>query len=214
MVFSESRFSALPVVGIMRNMDRTDVLAVLPLYIGAGFTTVEITLNSGDALATLREAVKQFGDVLQIGAGTVLNVHDMEQAYEAGARFMVTPVVCEAVINKCVAAGIPVFPGAFSPTEIVKAWDLGACMVKVFPAASLGTAYFKNILAPLSHIRLLATGGVDRHNMKAFLEAGASGLGIGNSLFDKTYIGNKDWPGLGLHFKNVAHEVKACLNRT
>src|SRR5690606_18081736 len=103
-------------------------------------------------------------------------------ALDAGAQFVVTPITDEEVISACVERDIPIFPGAYTPTEIYKAWSLGASMVKVFPASKLGPDYIKEVLAPLQQIHLMPTGGVGLENMEAFYKAGAKGFGIGSQL--------------------------------
>jgi 2-dehydro-3-deoxyphosphogluconate aldolase/(4S)-4-hydroxy-2-oxoglutarate aldolase len=104
---------------------------------------------------------------------------------------------------------VPVFPGAFTPTEIYEAWSLGASMVKVFPATSLGPGYIKDLKAPLSQIKLLPTGGVTLSNLADFFGAGADGVGIGSQLFDKRLIQDKNWTGLKAHFQEFATKLPA-----
>jgi len=111
------------------------------------------------------------------------------------------------VIKSCVKKGVPIFPGAFTPTEIYNAWTLGATMVKIYPATSLGPDYIKDLKAPMNQLKLLPTGGVGLENMNAFLKAGANGLGIGGQLFDKKLIQNKDWAGLKAHFQQFVHKL-------
>ena len=117
--------------------------------------------------------------------------------------FIVTPVINEEVIQSCVSQGIPIFPGAFTPTEIYKAWSLGASAVKVFPATQLGVTYIKDVSAPLNDIKLLPTGGVSKTNIKSFFEAGAYGVGMGSSLFDKQLISDQNYTALKEHFKSI-----------
>jgi 2-dehydro-3-deoxyphosphogluconate aldolase/(4S)-4-hydroxy-2-oxoglutarate aldolase len=128
-----------------------------------------------------------------IGAGTVLNLELLEKALAAGAAFTVTPVVNVDVIAECVRRKIPVFPGAYSPTEILRAWELGATMVKVFPAETLGPSYIKAIKAPLPQMKLMPTGGVDLKTLAAYKKAGADGFGVGGPLFDRARVEAGDW---------------------
>ena len=153
----------------------------------AEFGTLEITMNttgSTDMISSIREEFPG----LNVGAGTVCNKQDLKQALWAGAQFIVTPILDEAVIKDAVSQGVPIFPGAFSPTEIYRAWSLGASAVKVFPASQFGVNYIKEVRGPLDDIKLLPTGGVSLENIRSFFEAGAFGVGMGSSLFKKELV--------------------------
>ena len=184
-----------------------DIIQILPRYQQAGFTTVEITMNTPDAESIIQYASKEHGDTLNIGAGTVCTLDDYETARSAGSQFIVTPIMDEKVITRSVKEQMPIFPGAYTPTEIYKAWALGATMVKVFPAVALGASYVKELGGPLKQIKLLPTGGINMDNSVEFLNAGASGLGIGSELFDKKMIRDKDWKGLSTHFKKFKDRI-------
>jgi 2-dehydro-3-deoxyphosphogluconate aldolase/(4S)-4-hydroxy-2-oxoglutarate aldolase len=198
--FSEALFQKAPVVGIIRNVSLEDVKQILPIFREAGLTTVEITMNTAGATEMIRYAVENESEGLNIGAGTVCTKDDLEAALEAGAQFIVTPVISKKVIKSCVKKNVPIFPGAFTPTEIYNAWTLGATMVKIYPATSLGPEYIRDLKAPMNQLKLLPTGGVSLENMSAFMRAGADGLGIGGQLFDKKMIREKDWDALKNHF--------------
>jgi 2-dehydro-3-deoxyphosphogluconate aldolase/(4S)-4-hydroxy-2-oxoglutarate aldolase len=208
-LFSWDLFKKAPIIGIVRNLAAEDVIKILPVYRNAGLTTIEITMNTPGAEDLIRYAVAQEQTGLNIGAGTVCTESELERALAAGAQFIVTPILNENVIRTCVARGIPIFPGAFTPSEIYKAWSLGASMVKVFPAASLGYSYLKEVKGPLNQIRLVPTGGVSLANMTDFLKAGADGLGIGGQLFDNKLIQQKDWGGLQHHFRQFVDQLAA-----
>lgn len=194
--FSWDLFHTLPVIGIIRGISRDKLEHVLPIYHAAGFTNVEITLNTPDALSIIQWLSETFGEKMNVGAGTVCTLEDLDKAVKAGARFIVSPIMNEDLIKACVVSNIPVFPGAFSPTEIYYAWEAGASMVKVFPATPGGVEYIKQIKGPLDHIKLLPTGGVTRDNLAEFLKAGADGFGIGGEIFDKKLIMNNQWAQL------------------
>ncbi|NJB85958.1 2-dehydro-3-deoxyphosphogluconate aldolase/(4S)-4-hydroxy-2-oxoglutarate aldolase [Lewinella marina] len=196
------RFHAAPVVGIARGYATDTVLRIGEAYAAAGLTTLEITINSPDPTASIARLREQ-QPTLNVGAGTVCTEADLDRALDAGAMFIVTPVLAEAVISRCVAAGVPVFPGAYTPTEIYRAWTLGAPAVKVFPAGQLGVQYLKDVLGPLNEVKLLPTGGVDLGNIQSFLAAGAVGVGMGSSLLDKALIAAGDFRGLEAHFSSV-----------
>jgi 2-dehydro-3-deoxyphosphogluconate aldolase/(4S)-4-hydroxy-2-oxoglutarate aldolase len=117
-MFSWIKFEKVPIVGIIRNISSDAFERILPLYAQVGFTTIEVTMNTLGAESMIRKAKAVFGDSINIGAGTVCNLSDLQKALDAGADFIVTPIVVADVILKCVANDVPVFPGAFSPTEI------------------------------------------------------------------------------------------------
>jgi 2-dehydro-3-deoxyphosphogluconate aldolase/(4S)-4-hydroxy-2-oxoglutarate aldolase len=205
--FSWELFKKAPIVGIVRNLSMEEVKEILPLYRTAGLTTIEITMNTPGAAEIIRYARSNEYEGLNIGAGTVCTKGDLEEALEAGAQFIVTPILDKKVIKACVKQKVPVFPGAYTPSEIYKAWSLGADVVKVFPATVLGPEYIKDILGPLDQLKLMPTGGVSLENMNEFLKAGSVGLGIGGQLFDKSLIQEKNWDGLLEHFRRFADKL-------
>jgi len=207
--FSWQEFSKVPVVGIIRNLSIDEIAKILPVYHAAGLTTIEITMNTPFAADIIHSGIKQYKGKLNVGAGTVCSVEDLKLALEAGAQFIVTPILNPEVVRLCVKSKIPVFPGAYTPTEIYQAWELGADMVKVYPATALGPDYIRDVKSPLNKIKLMPTGGISLGNIEAFMKAGADGLGIGGQLFDKQFIKNQDWDGLLEHFKQY---VKYFLN--
>jgi len=207
--FSWNGFSKVPIVGIIRNLSFDTIEKILPIYLSAGLTTIEITMNTQAAEEIIRFAADKYKGQLNVGAGTVCNTDELDLAIRAGSQFIVTPILDPDVVRACVSKNIPVFPGAYTPTEIYQAWKLGASMVKVYPATSLGPEYIKDVKAPLNKIKLMPTGGINLGNIEAFMKAGADGLGIGGQLFDKQLIKNQDWDGLLDHFKQY---VKYFLN--
>lgn len=213
-VFSWELFNQAPLVGIVRNLSMAEMGPMLPLYREVGLTTIEITMNTPQADALIRYALDEHPVGLNIGAGTVCTMVDLEKALSAGAQFIVTPILDEPVIRACVERGVPIFPGAFTPSEIYKAWSLGASLVKVFPVTSLGPAYINDLKGPLGQIKLLPTGGVTLDNMAEFLEAGANGVGLGSQLFDKTLIRQKNWTGLRARFREFADQLATALPTT
>jgi 2-dehydro-3-deoxyphosphogluconate aldolase / (4S)-4-hydroxy-2-oxoglutarate aldolase len=151
------------------------------LYAG-GIRAMEITLNTDGAPRMIKDALREWGDRMWIGAGTVTGLKQAEAALEAGARYWVTPNVNKEVIRLGVKEGVPVFSGAMTSTEAVEAYEAGSPMVKIFPCGSLGPGYIKELQGPLSHIPMLAVGGITVENAAAFRKAGAAALGIGGSL--------------------------------
>ena len=205
--FSWELFQKVPIVGIVRNVSLEDLIQILPIFREAGLTTIEITMNTPGAEEMISYSLEKESDGLNIGAGTVCTKEDLSLALDAGAQFIVTPIINKKVIKSCVKKGVPVFPGAFTPTEIYNAWTLGADMVKIYPATSLGPEYIKDLKAPMNQLKLLPTGGVSLDNMSDFIKAGANGLGIGGQLFDKKLIQEKNWEGLKVHFQQFVNKL-------
>ena len=207
--FSWNGFSKVPIVGIIRNLSFDTIEKILPIYLSAGLTTIEITMNTQAAAEIIRFAADKYKGQLNVGAGTVCNTDELDLAIKAGSQFIVTPILDPDVVQACVSKNIPVFPGAYTPTEIYQAWKLGASMVKVYPATSLGPEYIKDVKAPLNKIKLMPTGGINLDNIQTFIKAGADGLGIGSQLFDKTLIKDENWDGLELHFKQYVSKLNS-----
>ena len=207
-IFSWELFDKMPVVGIIRNLTVADINFVLPIYKQAGFTTIEITLNTPEALSVISSLALEYKGELNVGAGTVCTMDDLTAAITAGANFIVTPIFKAEVVKKCVSMGVPIFPGAFSPTEIYEAWELGASMVKLYPASVVGSEYISAVLAPLNKIKLMPTGGIHLSNMLAFMKAGATSLGIGSELFDKKIIQKRDSEAMLNHFTLFAQQMQ------
>ena len=207
-IFSWDLFNKMPIVGIIRGLSVAEIDFVLPIYKEAGFTTIEITLNTPEALSVIGSLANQYNGALNVGAGTVGTLDDLVAAVNAGANFIVTPIFKSEVVKKCVSMEVPIFPGAFSPTEIYEAWELGASMVKLYPASVVGPAYVSAVLAPLNKVKLMPTGGIHLSNMLAFMKAGAASLGIGSELFDKKIIQKRDSEALLNHFKLFAQQMQ------
>ncbi len=181
-----SQITVHKIVAILRGIQADDVLKIAGALCDGGVKIIEVTLNSPNALLAIEQLNSAYGNQLLVGAGTVLNISDAKAAIAAGAKFLISPNVDIAVIKAAKDAGILSIPGAFTPTEIVTAHNNGADIVKVFPAPD--AAYIKNILAPLNHIRLMPTGGINLTNIKAFKDAGATAFGIGSSLVNNQSI--------------------------
>ena len=192
--FSSELFQALPIVGILRGVPAEKLPPLLEAAREGGLTNVEITMNTPGAAAQIRAACDLLGSRVNVGAGTVTSVALLESALEAGAGFIVTPTLAMPVIERCLRLGLPVFPGAFSPSEIFRAWEMGATMVKVFPADSQGPSYLRSLKAALPSLRLMPTGGVDLSTVQSYRTAGADAFGIGSPLFRPDRILASDWP--------------------
>lgn len=192
-------------MGILRGIELNLITPLIKkAIIPSGLKTIEITMNTKNAPEIIRKAIKISGKKLNIGAGTVLNMDDLNSALNAGATFIVMPILVQDVLDYCVKNKIPAFPGAFSPQEIYTAWDKGASMVKVFPAKFLGAEYFKEIHGPFKDIEMLACGGITPDNLKAYILSGASAISFGASVFRKDWLLNKD-------FKSIKQSITAYL---
>ena len=172
-----------------------------------GIQLIEITWNSDRAselISQLRSELPEF----TIGTGTLLNLEQLDKAVECGAQFLFTPHTDLAMIEAAVNAGIPIIPGAFSPTEIVSAWQAGASCVKVFPiSATGGASYIKSLQGPLGNIPLIPTGGVTLENAKIFIEAGAIAVGLAGDLFPKQLVETGDWDAIAQLARNLVKNL-------
>jgi 2-dehydro-3-deoxyphosphogluconate aldolase/(4S)-4-hydroxy-2-oxoglutarate aldolase len=168
------------------------VEGLVPAVVRGGLRQLEITMNTDGAVGLIRAAVELAGGRMNVGAGTVLTLGQLEAALEAGANFIVTPVVGEAVIRRCVELGVPVFPGAYTLGEIVRAWELGATMVKVFPADFLPVEFFRGVKAEWPEIKLMPTGGVSLASLPTYRGC-VDGYGVGSPLFHAERLARSDW---------------------
>src|SRR6202795_724196 len=176
------------IVAVVRSPDSSLLVEVARALADGGVTVVEITMSVPNALDVLRQVRQALGDRVLLGAGTILDPETARAALLAGAEYIVAPVVNLDVIRLCQRYDKLVMPGAFTPTEILAAWEAGADIVKVFPADCLGPAFFKALRGPLPQVRLMPTGGVDLTTAPAFLKAGACCLGVGSQLVDPKLV--------------------------
>ena len=191
--FSWQQFEALPIVGILRGFEVPVVRGLVEAAARGGLRCVEVTMNSPAAGEAIAAAIEVGGDEVQVGAGTVCTLEDLDRALGAGASFIVTPIVSPEVISACRERDVPVMAGALTPTEICAAWSQGADMVKVFPANQFGPGYLKDLRGPLSEVRLMPTGGVDASTLGDFHSAGASAFGVGGALFGSPATDTGSW---------------------
>src|SRR5437870_5808479 len=182
------------IVAVVRSPDGEQLVEVARALADGGVTVVEITMSVPDALDVVRRVRKALGDRVLLGAGTVLDAETGRAALLAGAEYLVAPTLNLDVIRLCRRYDKLVMPGAFTPTEILTAWEAGADVVKVFPADVVGPAFFKALRGPLPQVRLMPTGGVDLTTAAAFLKAGACCLGVGGQLVEPRAVaeGNFD----------------------
>jgi 2-dehydro-3-deoxyphosphogluconate aldolase/(4S)-4-hydroxy-2-oxoglutarate aldolase len=170
------------VVAVIRGASLETIIPMARALQEGGVTALEITMETPKALAIIEKAVDTFGEALLIGAGTVLDAETARAAILAGSKFIFSPTVNVPTIQMAKRYGVISVPGAFTPTEILYAYEHGADVVKVFPASSVGPGYFKHIAGPLPHIPLMPTGGIHMENAKEYIRAGAVAVGVGSSL--------------------------------
>ncbi len=185
-----AHFQKKPLLGILRGIDLERLAPVIESAIAGGLETLEITMNTARASELIERAREIAAGRLTIGAGTVLDLDDLNSATDAGATFIVSPTLVPDVVEACVDAGVPVFPGALTPQEIHDAWRAGASMVKVFPAGFFGPKYFKEIKGPFADIKLLACGGVSVDTLGDYARCGADAFAFGGSVFNLDWIGS------------------------
>lgn len=180
-------------VAVVRSEDSEPLVEVAKALYEGGIPVIEFTMTVPNALEVLSQTRRTLGDKVLLGAGTVLDAETARAAMLAGAEFVVSPTTSADVIRICRRYSKPVIPGAFTPTEILHAWESGADIVKVFPAEVVGSAFFKAVSRPLPHVRLMPTGGIDLQTAGEFLRAGACCLGVGGTLVDPKAIAARDF---------------------
>jgi len=190
-------------MGILRGIKKDAIAPLVETMTESGLRTVEIAMNTKGAPELIKAMCKKAGSRLTVGAGTVLTLESLKKALDAGASFIVLPVLVDEVVAACRKRKIPVFPGAFTPQEVYRAWKAGATMVKVFPAKFFGPGYFKELKGPFNKIELLACGGVTTENIKEFFESGASAVAFGASIFKKEWLKARDYNRIGECIKNL-----------
>ena len=195
------------IVAIVRLDDLSTAKSITDALTAGGIRAIEFTLTNAEAIPTIAEIVKLVDDSIAIGAGSVINVEQVRAVAEAGAQFVVSPVTKRDVIDACHALDLPSMPGAFTPSEIQRAWDWGAAVVKVFPANHLGKRYIKDVMAPLPHLRLMPTGGVNAENLREFLDTGAFALGVGSALINQEAVAGHNWKRLEAEARRYVEQV-------
>ncbi|MDB4865789.1 MAG: hypothetical protein JWR03_122 [Cohnella sp.] len=176
------------IVAIIRGIPEDKGNATAQALAEGGIVFLEVTLNTEGALGMISRFRERYEGRMRIGAGTVLDLGQAKEAVAAGAEYIISPNLDEEVVYYGVEQGVEVWPGTMTPTEIVRAYKAGASAVKVFPLGSLGINYLKEIRAPLNHIPMVATGGVNLQNIRSVLETGAVAVGLGGNLVDKKLV--------------------------
>ncbi|HTU20129.1 MAG TPA: bifunctional 4-hydroxy-2-oxoglutarate aldolase/2-dehydro-3-deoxy-phosphogluconate aldolase [Gemmataceae bacterium] len=181
------------IVAVVRSPDSQQLVEAVRALADGGVTVAEITMTVPGALDVLRQMRQALGERVLLGAGTILDTETARAALLAGAEYLVAPTLNLDVIRLCQRYSKLVMPGAFTPTEVLTAWEAGADIVKVFPADVVGPAFFKALRGPLPQIRLMPTGGVDLNTAADFLKAGACCLGLGSQLVEPRAIAERNF---------------------
>ncbi len=195
------------IIAVVRARSADQIRPLSEALLAGGVNAIEITMTTPNAIEAIRAAHSSLGDRALIGVGTVLDTQTCSAALEAGAQFVVTPVCRPEFVSLCRAADRPIMLGAYTPTEAQNAFEAGADFVKIFPADTLGPNYIKALRAPLPHLKIVPTGGVDVHNVADFLKAGCVALGVGGSLVSSKILQEANWPELT---RKAAELVKAA----
>ncbi len=197
------------IIAVVRAEKQEQVLPLSEALLAGGVIAIEITMTTPNAIGAIREAAAKLGDKALIGVGTVLDVETCKRAIEAGAQFVVTPIMRPVIAEAAHALNKPVMLGAYTPTEAQLAHEAGADFIKIFPAEGLGPNYIKSLRAPLPHLNIVPTGGVDLHNVGDFLKAGCAALGVGSSLVSKKILQEGNWTELTRLAKAFVEAAKA-----
>jgi 2-dehydro-3-deoxyphosphogluconate aldolase/(4S)-4-hydroxy-2-oxoglutarate aldolase len=192
----------------MRAKNSDQLLTAAEAILKGGVKVVEVTMTTPDALNIIQQADSQFGKEVLFGGGSVLDPETARAAILAGAQFIVCPTLNLKTIEICNRYSIPVVPGAYTPTEILTAWEAGATMVKVFPASAGGPAYIKAVKAPLPQVKLTAVGGVDLSNCADFIRAGCEVVGIGGELVNQKLLDARDFDEITKRARAFRQEVE------
>ncbi len=198
------------VVAVVRLEDLSDAVHVARALATGGVRGIEFTFTNPKAAAAITAAREALGDAAIIGAGSVLDPETARIAILAGAQFVVTPVTRVETIQLCTRYGVPIMSGAFTPTEILAAWEAGSAMVKVFPATALGPGYLKDVRGPLPQVKLIPTGGVSVDNAGDFIRAGAAAVALGSALVDPKLVAAGAWDELTARARAVYDAVAAA----
>lgn len=203
------------IIAVVRGAKPEQCIRTAEALYRGGIRLMELTFNQKDpssfasTAASIKSVCEAYQGRMLIGAGTVMSAEQVDMAASAGARYIVSPNVDETVICRTNELGLVSLPGALTPSEIVTAHQLGADYVKLFPVGGFGPDYVKAIAAPISHIKMLAVGGVNENNAAAFLKAGAYGVGVGGNLANKKWIANGEFERI----TEVAEKLVASVHQ-
>jgi len=202
------QIEACGIVAIIRANSADELIEAAAAIHAGGVDVIEVTMTTPNALQVINDVSSTYGDKVLVGAGSVLDAETARAVMLSGADFVVSPVTKPDVIEICNRYGKVVIPGAFTPTEILMAWETGADYVKVFPSSGVGADYIKDVKAPLPQIPLVPTGGINAENAADFVTAGATALGVGSALVNNQLIAAGEFAVLTERAERLVKEVQ------
>ncbi len=197
-------------VAVVRLTDASAIDWVADTLIEEGLAALEITLTVPGAIDQIARLTERLGDDHLVGAGSVLTPEDAARAIDAGAAYIVSPATVEGVVALAKGRGVPVMPGCFTPTEALRAHGLGADIIKIFPADVVGMPFFRGVLAPMPHLKLMPTGGVTPENAGDWIRSGAVAVGVGSALLGKQIIADRDTAALRERTRTLLASVRGA----
>lgn len=203
-----NKIKELGVVAVIRMSDTEKLKKVIDSIYKGGISAIEITMTTPNAIKVIEELSKSMSKDILIGVGSVTSIPVAVEAINAGAKYVVSPILKTEIISKVHEYDLPAMPGCFSPTEIQTAHEAGADIIKVFPADILGMSFFKSVKAPLPHLNLMPTGGVSLTNAGEWIKAGACAVGIGSALLDKKAIAEENYSQLTENANKIIWSLK------
>lgn len=184
------------IVPICRIEEYSRVIEVARALQKGGIPIIEITLTGKGVYEAVSKVRAECGESILIGVGTVLTPDVAADAIQAGAQFIVTPILRPKIIEVCLQREVNIICGAYTPTEAQDAHEAGADMIKIFPIRALGASFIKDLIAPLPHLRLVPTGGINFENARSFIDAGALAVGIGREIIAQDLVTRGDWDAI------------------
>ncbi len=191
------------IIAIVRGVSADRVIRIAEALYAGGLRLMEITCNTPGVTEMIAAVSKAMEGKMFVGAGTVLSEKLAREVCSAGAQYVIAPDINPAVVEFCLKRGVPVIPGAATPTEILLAKRLGVTMIKIFPAEALGANYIQQIRGPIDDMDFVAVGGITEGNMAEFLQAGCAAVGLGGSLIKKEWVESGDWASLSALAKKI-----------
>ena len=198
------------VIAVVRAPKTELVIPLARALLAGGVLAVEITMTTPNAIEAIRDANKTLGKEALLGVGTVLDGKTATAAIEAGAEFVVSPITRKEIADAARSKDRPVMLGAYTPTEAQSAYEMGADFIKIFPADTLGPTYIKALRAPLPHLQIVPTGGVDLNTIGPFLKAGCVAVGAGSSLVPGEALKKEEWPEITRLAKAFVEAAKSA----
>ncbi len=208
-----SQIMAAGLVAIVRVPRPEWTVPLATALVAGGIRAVELTMSIPNALEAVRTIDRELGEEILLGVGTVTDDDTCRAAIDAGAKYIVSPVTKPSLVGAAHALDRPVMLGAYTPTEAQAAHEAGSDFVKIFPADTLGPGYIKSLLAPLPHLKIVPTGGVNLDTMEAFLVAGSAALGTGSALLKKEIVAGENWGELERLAKCFADKMAELKTR-